>query len=180
MNATLTAGKVYLSDAEEGLIGRDASGQKVGADKALKLELIPYCSSASQEFTGASPGARWAWRDNVWHDQIGWDNWVNWIDSSWHDQQGWDNWWNSDWRDWTSYSGMDLNIKQDNGREKLKSFIRIREDNKEYGFVHVVGKDVIFYAKADTIAILKSFLEVPIEEIKISHPEVLEALSLHL
>ncbi|MDE1857080.1 MAG: hypothetical protein KGH98_03280 [Candidatus Micrarchaeota archaeon] len=135
------------------------------------IVLIPFSKSASQEFaspkkdgTSKAQNDPVAWdQSNPWHDQFGWTQ-----SSSWHDGGGW----TDQWRDKMGPIGN----TEINGETKLRTIIKIRQDNEKFGFVHELESGVIFYADNNTLSLLSSLLDTSLSEINKDNPEILMAL----
>lgn len=62
---------------------------------------------------------------------------------------------------------------------KLTDFIRLRQDNEKYGFVHNLKTNNIYYADKKTIDLLNLLRDNNISQIKKYHPKILEKLNLN-
>ena len=136
-------------------------------EEAYKLNLVLFSRSADQEFA-LSPADK---RRKMWHDSYG----------DWDDHHpGWDNGgvnWDNYSNSWDNHGATQAKeIKATRDGPALGRFVQLRQDNEEHGFVANMKTGVVFLADAQTIAMLRSLLSVPIRQLEDKHPEVLDAL----
>lgn len=62
--------------------------------------------------------------------------------------------------------------------KKLNEILQIREDCEEYGFVHNLRNNIIFFTNSKAIKLITELAEKDINSIRKTHPEILSALQI--